>query len=58
MREQIRAEEAEKQAWIDKVNANARLAQELLGEPPEMNPVYDKIRHTAKRYRVSPADAK
>ena len=58
MREQIRAEEAEKQAWIDKVNANARLAQELLGEPPEMNPVYDKIRHTAKRDRVSPADAK
>ena len=51
MREQIREEEAEKQAWIDKVNANARLAQEFLGESPEANPVYDKARHSAKRDR-------
>lgn len=49
IREEIRAEEAKKQAWLDKVNANARLAQELLGEPPETNPVYNKFRHDVKR---------
>jgi len=56
IREEIRTDEAEKQAWMEKVNANARLAQELLGEPPETNPVYDKIRHTAKRDRGFPRD--
>ena len=56
MREEIRKEVTEKQAWLDKVNANARLAQELLGEPPETNPVYDRFRYVPKQDRGSPRD--
>ena len=56
MCEEIRAEEAEKQAWMDKVNANAQLAQKLLGELPEKNPVYNKIRHAPKRDRGGAGD--
>lgn len=56
----IRKEEeerlAEEKAWRAKVNANARLAQELLGEPPETNPVYDRLRHTDWRDRDSLGD--